>query len=150
MSVGLAWKSAAKSNEKFATLFSSWMPFSSDYLLIPKVKDSILFRWFEHFWSDSWWCYPKTIRIMFWFRRRKNIYHISCQTVDWKPYPIGYWITLSNNYHFRGKVIWENRSKVIMSFNETQTSKGPSLYYVRVFWGFLEPPSPLCKDIFNT
>ena len=29
-------------------------------------------------------------------------------------------------------------------------NKGPSLYYVRVFWGFLQPPNthPLCKDIF--
>ena len=26
-------------------------------------------------------------------------------------------------------------------------SKGPSFYYVRVFWGFLEPPNPLRKDI---
>ena len=36
MSMGLAWKSAAKSNEKivnqkYATLFLSWMPFSKKY-----------------------------------------------------------------------------------------------------------------------
>ena len=28
--------------------------------------------------------------------------------------------------------------------------KGPSLYYVRVFWGFFEPPTHLRKDIFTT
>ena len=26
--------------------------------------------------------------------------------------------------------------------------KGPSLYYVSVFWGFFEPPTHLRKDIF--
>ena len=30
------------------------------------------------------------------------------------------------------------------------TCKGPSLYYVRVFWGFFEPPVHLRKDIFTT
>ena len=39
MSVGLAWKSAAKSNEKliiqkYATLFLSWMPFSQIIIII--------------------------------------------------------------------------------------------------------------------
>ena len=29
-------------------------------------------------------------------------------------------------------------------------SKGPSLYYVRVFWAFFEPPTHLRKDIFTT
>ena len=29
-------------------------------------------------------------------------------------------------------------------------AKGPSLYYVRVFWGFFEPPTHLRKDIFTT
>ena len=29
-------------------------------------------------------------------------------------------------------------------------SKGPFLYYVRVFWGFFEPPTHLGKDIFTT
>ena len=29
-------------------------------------------------------------------------------------------------------------------------SKGPSLYYVRVFQGFFEPPTHLHKDIFTT
>ena len=28
--------------------------------------------------------------------------------------------------------------------------KGPFLYYVRVFWGFFEPPTHLRKDIFTT
>jgi hypothetical protein len=28
--------------------------------------------------------------------------------------------------------------------------KGLSLYYVRVFWGFFEPPTHLRKDIFTT
>ena len=28
--------------------------------------------------------------------------------------------------------------------------KGPSLYYVRVFWSFFVPPTYLCKDIFTT
>ena len=29
-------------------------------------------------------------------------------------------------------------------------NKGPSLYYVRVFWGFFEPPTHLRKDNFTT
>jgi len=29
-------------------------------------------------------------------------------------------------------------------------AKEPSLYYVRVFWGFFEPPTHLRKDIFTT
>ena len=28
--------------------------------------------------------------------------------------------------------------------------KGPFLYYVRVFWGFFEPPTHLRKDVFTT
>ena len=28
--------------------------------------------------------------------------------------------------------------------------KGPFLYYVRVVWGFIEPPTHLRKDIFTT
>ena len=27
--------------------------------------------------------------------------------------------------------------------------KGPFLYYVKVFWGFFEPPTHLRKDIFK-
>ena len=30
------------------------------------------------------------------------------------------------------------------------TTKGPFLYYVRVYWGFFEPPTHLHKDIFTT
>ena len=30
------------------------------------------------------------------------------------------------------------------------STKGPFLYYVRVFWGFFEPPTHLRKDIFTT
>ena len=51
MSVGLAWKSVAKSNEKlvnqkYATLFLSWMPF----------KDQLISEWLKHslkFWVGS-------------------------------------------------------------------------------------------------
>ena len=43
MLVGLAWKSAAKSNEKlgiqkYATLFLSWMPFSQTQVGSPAVR----------------------------------------------------------------------------------------------------------------
>ena len=30
-----------------------------------------------------------------------------------------------------------------------EASKGPFLYYVRVFWGSFEPPTHLRKDIFT-
>ena len=31
-----------------------------------------------------------------------------------------------------------------------KSTKGPSLYYVRVFWGFFEPTTYLRKDILTT
>ena len=53
MSVGLAWKSAAKSNEKlvnqkYAPLFLSWMPFNSfgkayDFWSVTKIE--LRFEW---------------------------------------------------------------------------------------------------------
>jgi hypothetical protein len=48
MSVELAWKSAAKNNEKlviqkYATLFLSWMPFNITHIFIPK---------YLHLWTE--------------------------------------------------------------------------------------------------
>ena len=37
----------------------------------------------------------------------------------------------------------ENGLKTRIKWSEI--SKGPSLYYVRVFWGFLEPPTPYVR-----
>ena len=40
-------------------------------------------------------------------------------------------------------------SKVLMCFRVTLENVGlGSMYYVRMCWGFLEPPTPLRKDIF--
>ena len=39
-------------------------------------------------------------------------------------------------------------SQILVAFQENLDFwKGPSLYHVRVFWGFFEPPTHLCKDI---
>ena len=44
---------------------------------------------------------------------------------------------------------FRNRNFYVKFIAKNQ-GKGPFLYYVRVFWGFFEPPIHLHKDIFTT
>ena len=43
-----------------------------------------------------------------------------------------------------------NLQSVMAMYRSSHVGRRPSLYYVRVFWGFFEPPTHLRKDIFTT
>ena len=56
-----------------------------------------------------------------------------------------------NRYFFKTKTTIK---KIVASFFDKKGGllnyQGPFLYYVRVFWGFFEPPTHLRKDIVTT
>ena len=63
----------------------------------------------------------------------------------WQPHNGCSVVTLPKKYF--GNRVWNWTFTIKNQGLFIDHSKGPFLYYVRVFWGFIEPPTHLHKDI---